>query len=289
MLRTVIEFIKRNSRALVLGLITFSLILSISLTAIKESSSRVNTAILGIFSPISEGFSKITSGIFSFAGQNMSDEEITIAKLEEENSQLRKKLINETLSKAQLQNLQSLEKALNFVDDKYKPSMVSGKIIAKNDGRYFKTFTVSAGKKDGIKENSIVIAEDGLVGRVFEVSENYSKVISILDTNASVSVEILGNAQETGIINQDINLSFQNDMQGDLISGYTFNINSKIKKGDTIITSGMGIYPEGIPVGKVEEVVDDNQQLLKYMVIKPFVDFESLDIVMMINPREDII
>ena len=56
-----------------------------------------------------------------------------------------------------------------------------------------------------------------------------------------------------------------------------------IIKGDKIITSGFGgIYPKGILVGEVAQVVNEQGGLLKYAVLKPAVDFDRLEEVFVI-------
>ena len=59
---------------------------------------------------------------------------------------------------------------------------------------------MSAGSEDGVKENSLVINGDGLVGIVTEVSSNYSKAITLLDTTSSVSFKLSRDSKSKGII-----------------------------------------------------------------------------------------
>ena len=55
--------------------------------------------------------------------------------------------------------------------------------------------------------------------------------------------------------------------------------------GDVIVTSGLGLYPEGIQIGEINEVIEDNNNLLKFVKIKPYANFKKLDKVMILNPR----
>ena len=56
-------------------------------------------------------------------------------------------------------------------------------------------------------------------------------------------------------------------------------------QGDIITTSGLGFFPDGIPIGEVEKVVDDKDKSLKYVVVKPYVDFKNINDVVVIEPR----
>ena len=62
-----------------------------------------------------------------------------------------------------------------------------------------------------------------------------------------------------------------------------FDANSPVKVGEMVTTSGLGLYPSGIPIGKIEQVIPDDKNILKYVVVRPFVDFTNLNKVMIFN------
>ena len=66
-----------------------------------------------------------------------------------------------------------------------------------------------------------------------------------------------------------------------------FDSSYDVLPGDTLVTSGLGLYPEGIMIGKVDKVIDDKNISLKYVVIKPYADFKNIDDVIVIEPREN--
>ena len=55
--------------------------------------------------------------------------------------------------------------------------------------------------------------------------------------------------------------------------------------GDSVVTSGLGLYPKDIVIGEVTKVTEDKSKSLKYVVVKPNVNFKSVDNVMIIEPR----
>ena len=59
----------------------------------------------------------------------------------------------------------------------------------------------------------------------------------------------------------------------------------QILPGDVITTSGLGLYTEGIPIGEVDKVIDDKNKSMKYVVVKPYVNFKNIDDVIIIEPR----
>ena len=63
----------------------------------------------------------------------------------------------------------------NYIDEKYQAKSISTSVVGKNDGNWYDSFVIGAGRKQGVKDDSIVINGNGLVGIVYEVSDNYSK------------------------------------------------------------------------------------------------------------------
>lgn len=244
--------------------------------AILETASPVN----GQISEARGGFSNLLSRLFP-NGQK----DIRIQELENQVAELRDKQIHDFIVQRDVIELRELKGALNFIEDEYEQNYITTSIVAKNDGNYYTTFTLSAGENDGVKKDSIVLAGKGLVGRVYEVSPNYSKAISILDNKSSVSFEVLRNNEYTGIASQNINIDSETDFEG-FIKGYMFDIDYDVVPGDVIITSGLGMYPRGIQIGEIYEVIEDPNNLLKYVKIRPYVNFRNLSKLLILNPRE---
>ena len=64
-------------------------------------------------------------------------------------------------------------------------------------------------------------------------------------------------------------------------------LDSKIKEGDVIMTSGLGmIYPKEIRIGEVMSVETDNVKVMKSAIIKPYVDFNKLEELFVVIPSE---
>lgn len=263
-------------KLIIIAVIVF-LVLFISLaTSMRNNKSgAVQKLGFNIISTISNKFISIRD---SFSGSSKQKE---IEELKSENAKLKTQLIENTISKDNLKQLQALQKSLKFVTDKNSSAYVSADIVAKNSGNYYKTFTISAGSAQGVKSDSIVVNGEGLVGRVYEISKNYCKAISLLDNRTPISFEIVGRNNDTGMIMQDTKVVQISDKS--LVKGYMFDANSPVKVGEMITTSGLGLYPSGIPIGKIEQVIPDEKNILKYVVVRPFVDFTNLNKVMIFN------
>lgn len=84
---------------------------------------------------------------------------------------------------------ENLKKLLSF-KEQYTQEILACNIISKDAGNWFEIFTIDRGSKDGVKTDDPVINADGLVGRVSRVGLLSSKVISIIDTESSVSARL---------------------------------------------------------------------------------------------------
>lgn len=198
-----------------------------------------------------------------------------LQELVEENSKLKKQVIENTLDKNEYRELKKLEELLEYDKNISPEKVMASNIISKDPGNWFSMFIIDKGTDDGVSKNSTVVTGEGLVGLVYEVGSNWAKVISIVDNKSSVGIEIIsGDKLYDGVISGTID--------GKLV-GYLFDPDAEVAVGDQIISSGIGIFAKGIVIGSVEEVIVDNDSLLKNISVKPNVDFKNLNIVMVIT------
>lgn len=272
------------------GVVAITLIGIVGISIGKFSSgSPVNLgvasdAITSVGKGINDGFSFIKNGFKDVA--NFKDNSKKVKKLEEENEKLKKNMIALNAKLDKTESLEELKKTLNFVQEEYKATSISASVVGKNDGNWYESFVIGAGKNSGVKKESIVMNGSGLVGIVYEVSNNYSKAISLLDSKASVSFKLAKDADAKGTITQNTTLDNKDSYNSKgYLQGYMFDSSYNVIQGDIITTSGLGFFPDGIPIGEVEKVVDDKDKSLKYVVVKPYVDFKNINDVVVIEPR----
>ncbi len=201
----------------------------------------------------------------------MDDE---IEKLKEENQKLQNKIIEIQLTRKEYNDLNELRQVLNYVQEKGIDNYVTCNIIAKDPGNWFNIFTIDAGLNKGITKNSAVINSDGLVGLVYESGDNWAKVISLIDNRSRVSFKILSPTEQ--------NIGIVNGMGKENLTGYLIDPQVKVSVGDEIITSGLGIYPEGVLIGKIVDVIEKKDELLKSVIVEPAVNFKEIDKVFVI-------
>lgn len=157
---------------------------------------------------------------------------------------------------------------LKFYDFKKQNTdlkFISGSVIAKDPNELFGSFTLSIGLTSGVSKNNPVITENGLIGRVSEVSNNSCKVTTIFSPNLKAGA-INARTGDTGVICGDVKLTDQN-----LTKMMYLSSQNTMQVDDIIVTSGLGgIYPKDIPVGKVKELKHDDFDSSFYAVIEPF-------------------
>ncbi|WP_455542732.1 rod shape-determining protein MreC [Intestinibacter sp.] len=281
---------KINFKVIATGVVAITLIgiVGISIGSNSGSSPFNSNIILNASSTLENGVSKgvkfFTGGFSDILKFRSNAKKVT--KLEEENTELQKQITELKGELEEASSLEQLKKALKFVDEKYVANQVAAKVVSKNDGLWYTSIVVSAGSDDGVKENSLVINGDGLVGIITEVSSNYSKAITLLDTTSSISFKLSRDSNCKGIITTGTGIkNEESNRDKGLLQGYMLDSDYDVLPGDSVVTSGLGLYPEDIVIGEVTKVTEDKSKSLKYVVVKPNVNFKSIDNVIIVEPR----
>ncbi len=199
-----------------------------------------------------------------------------VKQLYEENRALQERVdqLENQLNDAQLavKENSALREYLGIRDRYEALYAVGAQVLGKSDGTYLQYITLNKGSSSGIKENMPVITQNGLVGYVCDVSINSCRVSTILQYDTGVGVYV----QRTG----DVGLSdcpYAMGEQG-LLRVIYLPESAKLQIGDRIVTGDLGdIYPSGLTVGHVIEIMPDLYNRTLTATIKPAVDFETLD------------
>jgi rod shape-determining protein MreC len=118
-----------------------------------------------------------------------------------------------------------------------------------------------------------------LVGRVREVGDGWSRVLLIVDTKSSVNA-LTQSTRANGLVEgqPDGSLVMRNIPQGDIVS-----------VGDTVFTSGLGgNFPRQLLIGQVTGVERKDFELYQTATVQPTVDFDHLEVVLVITDFEPI-
>ena len=157
------------------------------------------------------------------------------------------------------------------------------RITGKNPGNWFNVITINKGTNQGIKVNMAVVNDKGLIGRVIDVGGNWSKVRAIIDGQSSVS-GIIERTRDNGTVKGNNSITFENG----LCRMIHLPLDSDIVIGDKVITSGLGeIFPKGIYIGEVVEVIYEKRDLFKTAMIQPGADFLRPEEILVISSQNE--
>ncbi len=154
----------------------------------------------------------------------------------------------------------------------------AAKIVARDFGNGLFTYTLDVGLKDGVKAMMPVVAPSGVVGFVSDAGEHYARVQTMLDMRSAI-----------GTIVQRPESRVASVVKGNSshpLSPYMMDVpkDADILVNDTLVTSGLGgLYPKGILVGHVEKIEANQEGYVNQIVVKPSVDFYTLEEVFVIT------
>lgn len=260
-------------------LITLIIVIILVVLLVSTASGNIfgtKSVIGGLLKPV-QGFfydaAGSVAGFFSniFGGAE-KQEDVTALKQKLEEQQSITQDYQETLKENE-----RLKGLLNFAEQNKTLSYVTASVISKSPGAWFDSFTISAGIANGVKKDMAVINQDGLIGRITEAYATWSVVTPIIDSKSSIS-GLVERTRDNGILSGNINT------QGTTILTMNYlPLDTDIIPGDVVITSGLdGIFPKGIVIGEVVEVDAGEKNTEKSASVKPIVDFQHMEEVMVV-------
>lgn len=161
---------------------------------------------------------------------------------------------------------------------------VTADVISPPVGNFEHTLVIGKGSSSGIRVDAPVIASGGLLGRVIEVSPSQAKVLLLTDERFNVSVRsardrLVGIAVGNGSGTLDL------EFLAGVDDGDPGEDPPVLIVGDAIVTSGLdaSLYPPGIPVGEISEVIDDPTTSARTGTLAPFVDIDVVETVQVLD------
>jgi rod shape-determining protein MreC len=123
------------------------------------------------------------------------------------------------------------------------------KVVLREPANWWRTVQIDLGSRDGLRVNLPVLTTDGLVGRISSVSLTRSQVVLLGDPNCKVSARVENEARDTGVIGAS------GPLDTEFVGLGYLSRNANLKPAQNVVTSGEGgIFPPGIPIGKVVDV-----------------------------------
>ncbi|MBB33434.1 MAG: rod shape-determining protein MreC [Acidimicrobiaceae bacterium] len=134
-------------------------------------------------------------------------------------------------------------------------------------------FEIGKGTQSGIREGMAVISVGGLIGRIEDPGLRSARVRLVTDPNVNIGVLVVGTNQ-VGILTG-------NGVGQPLLVADGIPVSADVEKGSILVTSGSerSPYPGGFAVGTILEVLVDEINLEKELVVAPTGQFENLEFV----------
>ena len=276
----------RKKRGSAIRRVLFSLLVlaavavAVSFLVLRSSNgiSVFENVVGTVFRPIESAFSSAAGGVKNFFSnwRNYDKLQREYETLEMTTEELSLKLsgVEETEQEnARLKVLLDAQDAYESLDPIY------AKVIARDPGQWFDTFTINRGTTHGVTEGMSVVTGAGLVGYVYEAGLTYAKVLTIIDTRSAVAV-LVQRTRDNGVMRGEVTEA------SDSAECYTYylpNVNN-IMPGDVIVTSGTdSLYPKGLTIGEVLAVSQETSSDGSYVIVSPYVDFRHVEEVLVLR------
>lgn len=268
-------FFKKYKNRIIIILVTIIMLTIVGNTSDERVNiSAVEGLVGNLLTPVSNVTHSIGRNITKFFG-SITD----FFNVKDENDMLKEKV---TALESQVRDLENLIGKTDYLRNEAElqkstgKNLVSSQVVSMEPGNWYSRFIIDKGSNDGIVKDATVVQgvevengvyQEGIVGRVVDVGDNWSKVISIIDEQNSVSFKVI-RTQDGGVLSGSLDGS---------ISGYLFNNESDVIVGDKLYTSGLGgTYVKDIYIGEVSEVENIEEELTKKVKITPAIDFNKI-------------
>jgi rod shape-determining protein MreC len=267
--------IRRRTGYLFLAVIVGHVILISTQVTTKRGVPMLEEAVFGVFSEVQRGANAVTSSV-----RTSWQDYFALQEVRAENEQLKKDVgdlrVQLQQERALAQQTQSLQKLLDLKTNTAL-STTAATVIAGGASPEFRTITIDKGTNDGLRADMAVIAPAGVVGRVIQPSSRASKIQLLIDRNAAAGA-LIERTRAQGVVVG----SGSDDLRMEYVPG-----SAELKAGDVVVTSGIdGIYPKGFVIGQIQSVRRGAGEYSD-IVIKPAVDFSSLEAVLVVLTPPD--
>lgn len=257
--------------------------LGIIVLSIKGNSNIISSGVGGVISPLQKLVYTVNEKVkgsfdffINFSNVKKENEELTA-----KNAELENKLIEYERMKDENTRLREM---FDYSQTNANYDYLGCNIIGYSGGNISNGYIIDKGTKDGVEKDMVVITPAGLVGKVTKASSSFAIVQTILNENIAVAAMVESTDETTGILQ-----GITDSKNKNLTELSNIPIESAIKEGDKILTSGLGeMYPKEIRIGEVISVEVDNVGIMKRAVVKPYVDFNKLEELFVVVPKEKV-
>jgi rod shape-determining protein MreC len=226
----------------------------------------------GILKPLSYPYDAM-NGLMSSLSAAVNE----VMHTADENKKLKAELRNSLAERQRYGEIISENRRLDELLDlrsQIRGSGTAARVIARGYDKFINTLVIDKGKNEGIMKDMSAITPKGLAGKVSAVRDNFADIMLLTDPNFSVAVRLQEGRHE-GVLAG---------------TGHRYCIlkyvptEETIKEGEIVITSGLdGIFPQGVPVGRVAKVRTEGVEFFQYIEVVPFQSSSKIEEVVVIG------
>ena len=154
-----------------------------------------------------------------------------------------------------------------YQKDRKKDSLVAS-VIGRDATQWSKVVFINKGTRDGIKNHLAVVTNMGVIGQIIHSGFTTSKVLLTIDSRSAVDA-VFQQSRVSGVVVG----TGQKQCQVKFVPN-----TAKVQVGDRVLSSGLGgVFPKGLVIGTVSEVVKNKQGLFQKIMLTPNSDFSNLE------------
>lgn len=227
-----------------------------------------------VFSPVHRVFNGVSVSVNSFftryAGFQKNALENVALREEVESLKIENLVLREQLTD------QIVEQSVLQMQNHFKRSFLPVEIVSQDLFVPSKSVVINAGREQGVVNNAVVLSSQGLVGRVVAVFDDTSRVLLLTDPHFRVDAMSVKTKNRIMVRGVDSDLLWGKGYP--LLTQTEFLLHQNaFQIGEELVTSGFGgIYPEGIPVGRVVKLKAKTSGLFSDIDILPANDFGKM-------------
>lgn len=268
---------QRTGWLLLLVLAAHLALLASGVPSASGEGTLLEQAGLRVIGPLARGTASVAE-LFGTSSERYAEREALLS----ENQQLNAQLEELRLEVLRLYNLEVENERLSLAMGHLRTSpgqLTIADIVYMDLTSWLSTLVLYTGTVNP-RLNQPVLTVDGLVGRVVDVAGPYARVQLISDPTSSVGAMIVRTQQQGVVSGRGLSA-----LELDYIP-----LQASVEEGDTVVTAGIdGVYPQGLPIGRVMEV-KPGDDLFQYVRVAPQVDLTRLTHVYLLEgvglPRE---
>jgi rod shape-determining protein MreC len=279
------DVLGRYRNLIVLVTVLFAQVLGLAVQVKRTSDSEPTRLIrvwaVGAVTPFEEGLHWLqtsTSGIWHnylyLRGVRAENRD-----LKQQIQQMRLEQVRVSQDAEQAHRLQAL---LEFKEQFISQTMAA-QVIGWSGSEQSRSIYIDKGAREGLKPDMAVITRDGIVGKVLQVfgsnplERSVSQVLLINDQTSGVGA-ILDQTRLQGIL--------RGTPSGDVVLEKVMS-DETVPVGELVLTSGGdGIFPKGLPVGKVTKVSPGSELFLNIRV-RPAAQLSRLEEVLVVTKIDE--